>query len=123
MPKEDGGDGNGEPMQALLNGYADFVKDLLEKNGADEKELEKYHKLAKDANEDAYWSKDPNQRGKKWSQLQFHDSPTHAALATVSEFQANVLGYETAALDYLKKRVGLKAGIHRGRIPAALRVS
>ena len=108
MPKEDGGDGNGEAMQALLNGYADFVKDLLKKNGADEKELAKYHKLAKDANEDDYWSKDPNQRGKKWSQLQFHDAPTHAGLATVSEFQANVLGYETAALDYLKKRVGLK---------------
>ena len=40
--------------------------------------------------------------------MSFHDSPTHAALATVSEFQANVLGYETAAMDFLKKRVGLK---------------
>ncbi len=108
MPKEDGGDGNGAAMQTLLNGYAEFVRDLLKKNGADEKELLKYHKLALDANEDEYWKKDPNQRGKKWSQLNFHDSPTHAALATVSEFQANVLGYETAAMDYLKKRVGLK---------------
>ncbi len=108
MPKEDGGDGNGEAMQALLNGYADEIKAMLKKNGADDKELAKYHKLAKDADEDEYWSKDPNQRGKKWSQLQFHDAPTHAGLATVSEFQANVLGYETAALDYLKKRVGLK---------------
>lgn len=108
MPKEEGGSGNGEAMQELLNGYSDFVKDLLETNGADAKELARYHKLAKDANEDEYWSNDPNQRGKKWSQLQFHDSPTHAALATVSEFQANVLGYETAAMDFLKKRVGLK---------------
>lgn len=108
MPTEDGGSGNGEGMQELLNGYGDFVKDLLEKNGADAKEVARYHKLAKDANEDDYWSKDPNQRGKKWSQLQFHDSPTHAALATVSEFQANVLGFETAAMDFLKKRVGLK---------------
>ncbi|MEQ9402570.1 MAG: gliding motility protein GldM [Cyclobacteriaceae bacterium] len=108
MPKEDGGDGNGAAMKELLNGYADFVKDILGKNGAEEKELAKFHKLALDANEDEYWRNDPNQRGKKWSQLNFHDSPTHAALATVSEFQANVLGYETAALDYLKKRVGLK---------------
>ncbi len=108
MPKEDGGDGNGAAMQQLLNGYAEFVRELLTENGADEKELLKYHKLALDANEDDYWKKDPNQRGKKWSQLNFHDSPTHAALATVSEFQANVLGYETAAMDYLKKRVGLK---------------
>lgn len=108
MPKEEGGKGYGEEMQARLNGYADFVKDLLKKNGADEKELAKYHKIAKDADEDEYYSKDPNQKGKKWSTLSFNDSPTHAALATVSEFQANVLGYETAALDYLKKRVGLK---------------
>lgn len=108
MPEEDGGSGMGEPMQGLLNGYGDFVKDLLEKNGAEAKEIARYHKLAKDANEDEYWSNDPNQRGKKWSQLQFHNSPTHAALATVSEFQANVLGFETAAMDFLKKRVGLK---------------
>jgi gliding motility-associated protein GldM len=108
MPKEDGGDGNGEPMQELLNGYTEFVKDLLKKNGAEDKDVERFHKLARDANEDDYWKNDPNQRGKKWSQLNFHDSPTHAALATVSEFQANVLGFETAALDYLKKRVGLK---------------
>ena len=99
MPEEDGGDGNGEPMQLILNGYSDFVKDLLKKNGAPEKELTRYHQLARDANDDEYWKKDPNQRGKKWSQLSFHDSPTHAALATVSEFQANVLGFETAAMD------------------------
>ncbi len=108
IPPEEGGEGNGEIMQMLLNGYADFVKDILKKNGTKEKELAKFHKLARDANEDEYWKKDPNQKGKKWSQLNFNDSPTHAALATVSEFQANVLGYETAAMDYLKKRVGLK---------------
>lgn len=108
MPKEDGGDGNGEAMKEKLNGYSDFIKDLLKENGAEDKELAKFDKLARDANEDEYWKNDPNQRGKKWSQLNFHDSPTHAALATVSEFQANILGYETAALDYLKKRVGLK---------------
>jgi gliding motility-associated protein GldM len=107
-PKEEGGEGNGAAMKELLNNYTAFVKDLLDKNGADDKELQRYHPLAVDANDDPYWSNDPNQRGKKWSQLQFHDSPTHAALATVSEFQANVLGYETAAMDYLKKRVGLK---------------
>ena len=106
MPKEEGGDGNGEVMQAQLNGYADYIKDLLKKNGAKDNELAKYDKLAVDADEDPYWKKDPNQKGKKWSQLSFHDSPTHAALATVSEFQANVLGYETAAMDFLKEATG-----------------
>lgn len=107
-PKEEGGEGNGEAMKNLLNGYADFVKALIESHGGTENEISKFHDLAKDANDDPYWSKDPNQRGKKWSQLQFHDSPTHAALATVSEFQANVIGFETAALDILKNHVGMK---------------
>lgn len=107
-PKEEGGEGNGAAMKKTLNDYSAYVRDLLKANGAEESELKKYHELAKDANDDPYWSKDPNQRGKKWSQLQFHDSPTHAALATVSEFQANVIGFETAALDFLRKQVGLK---------------
>lgn len=107
-PKEEGGEGNGAAMKKELNDYVEYVKGLLSKNGASEEELGKYHDLARDANDDPYWKKDPNQRGKKWSQLQFHDSPTHAALATVSEFQANVLGIETQALDYLRRRVGLK---------------
>jgi gliding motility-associated protein GldM len=108
MPSEEGGEGNGEVMKQMLNDYAAYVRGMLEKNGAEENEVARYNKLALDADEDAYWSQDPNQKGKKWSQVSFHDSPTHAALATLSEFQANVLGYETAALDFLKKRVGLK---------------
>ncbi len=108
IPKEEGGEGNGEVMKNMLNGYAEFVKSLLEKNGADDEELKRYNKIALDADEDPYYQRDPNQKGKKWSQLSFNDSPTHAAMATVSEFQANILGYETAALDFLKKRVGLK---------------
>lgn len=107
-PKEEGGEGNGAEMKKLLNDYAAFVKDLLKENGAEDNEVQKFHDLAVDANDDPYWQKDPNQRGKKWSQLQFHNSPTHAALATVSEFQANVIGFETAALDFLRRRVGLK---------------
>lgn len=123
MPKEEGGDGNGEAMQELLNGYADFVKDLLVKNGAKDDDVERFHKLARDADEDEYWKKDPNQRGKKWSQLNFHDSPTHAALATVSEFQANVLGFETAAIDILKLRVGVKDLSFDGIRPVVMPVS
>lgn len=107
-PKEEGGEGKGEPMKKMLNDYAVFVKDLLEKSGADLKELARYEKLALDADEDEYWKQDPNQTGKKWSTLNFNHAPTHAALATLSEFQANVLGYETAAMDFLKTRVGFK---------------
>ncbi|MEP1034444.1 gliding motility protein GldM [Ekhidna sp.] len=108
MPVQEGGEGHGAAMKELLNGYADYVKEVLKKNGAEDKSLRPFHKLAKDADEDEYYSKDENQKGKKWSQLAFEGSPTHAALATVSEFQANVLGFETAALDFLVRRVGLK---------------
>lgn len=108
MSNEEGGDGYGIKMKEKLNGYAEFLRELLRQYGANEEELAQYYKLARDANEDVYYSKDPNQQGKKWSTLSFNNSPTHAALATVSEFQANVLRYETTALDFLKRRVGLK---------------
>ncbi len=108
MPVEEGGDGNGAEMKQKLNGYATYIQELLKKNGADESGLRQYHKIALDAEEDPIYSKDENQKGKKWSQLAFENSPTHAGLATMSEFQANVLAFETSALDFLVKRVGLK---------------
>ncbi|SNS53851.1 gliding motility-associated protein GldM [Ekhidna lutea] len=108
MPVEEGGDGNGAEMREMLNGYAEYIQGLLKKNGADESKLKQYHKIALDADEDPIYQKDENQKGKKWSQLAFENSPTHAGLATVSEFQANVLSFETSALDFLVKRVGLK---------------
>ncbi|MEM6641739.1 MAG: gliding motility protein GldM [Bacteroidota bacterium] len=108
MPKEEGGDGKGAEMKKILNDYSAQLKEILKQNGADEEKLAEFDKIAKDANEDAYYSKDPNQKGKKWSQLNFQDTPTHAGLATVSEFQANVLAYETTALEFLVQRVGLK---------------
>ena len=108
MPKEEGGDGNGTQLKERLNGFAEYIQDVLKKNGGDEKMLQQFHKIALDAEEDPIYSKDENQKGKKWSQLAFENSPTHAGLATVSEFQANVLAFETSALDFLVKRVGLK---------------
>ncbi len=108
MPVEESGEGHGAVMKKILNDYADEVKELLRRNGANDEQLEPFQKIAKDADEDEYFSNDPNQKGKKWSQLQFDGSPTHAALATVSEFQANVLAFETSTLDFLVKRVGLK---------------
>ncbi len=108
MPKTENGEGHGEQMKQRLNGFAVYLQELLKKNGAEENMLKQFHKIALDAEEDPIYSKDENQKGKKWSQLAFDSSPTHAGLATVSEFQANVLAFETSALDFLVKRVGLK---------------
>ena len=108
MPKKEGGDGNGTEIKENLNQYATYIQELLRKNEVDENSLKRYYKIALDAEEDPIYSKDENQAGKPWSQLAFDNSPTHAALATVSEFQANALAFETSALDFLIKRVGLK---------------
>ena len=108
MPKEEGGDGKGAEMKETLNNYVTELRGILKKSGASDEKLAEFDKIAKDASEDEYYSKDPNQKGKKWSQLNFQDTPTHAGLATVSEFQANVLAYETTALEFLVQQVGLK---------------
>ena len=78
-------------MKTQLNDYATFVKELLAKNGADEKELERYSKLALDADEHPYYSRDPNQKGKDWATLEFMGTPTPAGLATISDYQNKVI--------------------------------
>lgn len=106
MPEEENGQGHGSELKELLNGYAEYVKSKLDEIGADDTELTAYKAIALDADEDPVYKEDPNQKGKSFSILAFNDSPTPAGLATLSEFQSRVLGYETRALDYLSKEVG-----------------
>jgi len=108
MPITENGDGHGDKMKTLLNDYTNDLKGILKRHGASDESLKRFGNLAKDADEDEYYSKDPNQKGKKWSQLAFENSPTHAGLATVSEFQASVLAYESSALEFLVNQVGIK---------------
>jgi gliding motility-associated protein GldM len=106
MPKEEHGEGHGEIMENLLNDFAAFAREMVTRNGGDEEELKHYGKLALHADEDPIYSRDPNQKGKKFSQLAFESSPTHAGLATVSEFQSSVLSLEARTLKYLADRTG-----------------
>lgn len=106
MPVEENGKGHGDDLKVALNGYAEFMKTKLAELGADEDELAAYKPIALDADEDPIYSTDPNQKGKSFSTLAFSDSPTPAGLATLSEFQARVLSYETRGLDFLSKKVG-----------------
>ena len=106
MPIEEGGEGHGEELKELLNGYAEFVKSKLASLGAESNELAHIKPIALDAAEDPLYSQDPNQKGKVFADLAFHSSPTPAGLATVSEFQSRVLGYETRGLDFLSGKVG-----------------
>jgi gliding motility-associated protein GldM len=106
MPEEEGGEGKGEELKELLNGYSEFVMQKMESFGADEVETSSIRPIAVDAEDDPIYANDPNQKGKKFDALAFHESPTPACLATMSEFQSRVLMYETIALDFLSGKVG-----------------
>ncbi len=107
MAVEEGGQGHGKQMKAILTDYTSYIRSVMEKNEATEEVVEHFENITKDAEEDPIYKLDENQKGKKWSQLAFEYSPTHAGLATISELQATVIGFETRGLDYLQKRTGL----------------
>lgn len=106
MPVEEGGEGNGAKLKETLNSYVEFVQNKLLEAGVDQEALTNFHDIAVDADRDPVYMNDPNQKGKKFSQLAFESSPTPASIATMSEFQSRVLSYETTALDLLSKKVG-----------------
>lgn len=106
MPLEEGGLGRGSDLKALLNNYATYTRDLVKKHGGSEEDIAFFANIALDADEDPIYSKDHNQKGKAFSTLAFDGSPTPAGLATISEFQSRVLGYEARALSYLSGKVG-----------------
>lgn len=108
MPVEENGEGHGEVLEKLLDDQIDYIKTLLKANNASPEVLEKFHYITQDASENEVYKDDPNQEGKGFAQLAFESSPTPAGLATISEFQAQMLSFELTALDYLKSQVGVK---------------
>ncbi|MGB3465248.1 MAG: gliding motility protein GldM [Cyclobacteriaceae bacterium] len=123
FPEEEGGKGNGVELEETLDDYVVYVKDLLQRVGADQEQLSFFRELTEDAEDNKIYSQDENQKGKKFIQLAFESSPTPAALATVSEFQSKVLQYEAAALDYLRGRVGAGEVEVKTIVPMVLPVS
>ena len=91
------GNNHGEALKQRLNAYSAFMEEKLG---------EEFEQLALDADDDPYWSSDPNQKGKGFAQLAFENTPTPAGMATVSEFQSRIMQYETRALDVLAKKIG-----------------
>ncbi len=106
MPQEEGGEGHGARLKQLLNEYAEYTGEMAARFGASADEVARYQPIALDADEDPVYSLDPNQKGKKFSTLAFDSSPTPAGLATLSEFQSRVLGYETRLVAFLAGKVG-----------------
>ncbi len=106
MPVEEGGGGQGEVLKDLLNGYASNLKEKLTALGADGSVTNQIKKIALDADEDEVYREDSNQKGKIFADLAFSSAPTPAGLATMSEFESRILGYETRGLDFYSSKVG-----------------
>ena len=95
--------GRGEELRTLLNDYATFlIMETGEENAAD------FPPIANDADKIDQFKNDPNQKMKKFPILFFEDTPTAAGMATVSQFENEVLAYEQKALEDLAEQVGAK---------------
>lgn len=98
-----GADKSGEAYK-LQTMFEDYVKNLekLADPGT------KFPSLANDAKSDPIASKDANQANKDFAELNFAQTPVPAALATISQKQAEVRRYESDVLAQLAAKVGAK---------------
>lgn len=89
--------GKGYLLKKELDKYTEFLKQI---SGSSVKTL------TADASQVSVFKKDEAQRNKDFAQLQFEQTPLAAALALLSEKQAEVLRAESAALSELANKVG-----------------
>jgi gliding motility-associated protein GldM len=92
-----GGSRNGEAykMKDELNKYSSYIKQFVPNAGP----------LALDAREDNLVT-DPDQKNKNFAELNFENTPVVAALAVLSQKEAEVLKYESDALAAQAAKVG-----------------
>lgn len=85
-------------LKALLNGYTQHLSETVGKQ---------YSNIALDAKDSELFKHDPNQHSKSFAALNFDKTPLGAALATLSQFQTDVVYAEADALDILSRNVGI----------------
>ncbi|SMD35428.1 gliding motility-associated protein GldM [Reichenbachiella faecimaris] len=89
----------GEVLKENLNGYSAFLRELTGD--------ESIGNLAKDAKDIPVFANDENQNMKGFAELNFgHNTPMVGALASLSQFQSDVISEETKALEDLAAKVG-----------------
>ncbi|RVU23532.1 gliding motility protein GldM [Sandaracinomonas limnophila] len=97
---------------ANKSGEAYHLVNLLDKYVANLEKLAdpgtKFSKLALAANEDPTAKMDANQANKDFAELNFQSTPVPAALASLSQKQAEVRRYESEVLNQLAAKVGAK---------------
>ena len=87
----------GQELQSLLNEYAAY---LQQTTGIETTPI------ALDAKDNPVFANDPNQRNKNFAELNFANTPLVAGLATITQFETEVLMRESSALDKLAREVG-----------------
>jgi len=90
-------DKEGKKLKDLLNGYTAF---LSNKTG------DEYGDLALDGKDHPLFKLDKNARKRDFATLQFDQTPMVAGLATISQFQTEIINRETSALEKLARDVG-----------------
>jgi len=94
----------------IYNGKGKELKDKLNKYSTDLAKLtgDDFLPLAKDAKDIDVAMNDPDQKDKNFSEYYFENTPTAAGMATISQMETEVLGYEQRALDKIAEEVGAK---------------
>lgn len=87
----------GEELQKMLNDYASFIE---QKTGV------RTTPIALDAKDSPVFANDPNQKNKNFAELNFGQTPLVAGLATITQFETEVLMRESEALEKLAREVG-----------------
>ncbi|MEL6539732.1 MAG: gliding motility protein GldM, partial [Bacteroidota bacterium] len=87
----------GIDLQKLLNGYMQYLTGVTGKQ---------YVPIALDAKDSKIFKEDPNQSNKDFATLNFDHTPLGAALATLSQFESEVVYAEADALGLLFREVG-----------------
>ncbi len=88
-------------LKTKINSYVDNLNKLYDGG-------QKLTPLALDANEDPSGKNFPDQKGKDFADFNFAQTPVPAALAVLSQKQAEIRRYENVVLDHLASKVGAK---------------
>lgn len=87
----------GEELKKMLNDYAALLE---QKTGV------KVAPIALDAKENPVFANNPDQKNKSFAELNFAQTPLVAGLATITQFETEVLMRESAVLEKLARDVG-----------------
>ena len=97
MMIKDGQGQGGKELQNLLNGYTQY---LGEKAGIES------GPIAFDGKDDPMFTSNKNAQKKSFAEVQFDQTPMIAGLATISQFETEIINRESEALEKLARDVG-----------------